>query len=69
MALCKNARQRDAIAEAKRLGVEVFINKKGELTFRYMNHPVCPIFATSTKRHDAGLALISWLRKVERILG
>lgn len=69
MALCKNARQRDAIAEAKRLGVEVFINKKGELTFRYLAHPVCPIFATSTKRHDAGLALVSWLRKVERILG
>lgn len=69
MALPKNARQRDAISEAKRLGVEVYINKKGELTFRHMNHPVCPIFATSTNRHDAGLALISWLRKVERILG
>jgi len=57
---------RDAIREGKRLGVEVYLNKKGEITFRALGHPVCPIYATNSARHDAGLGLICWLRRWEQ---
>jgi len=56
---------RDAIRHAREIGVEVYYNKKGEITFRALGHPVCPVYATNAARHDAGLGLISWLRRWE----
>lgn len=62
MNIHKNMSQREACGLAGRLGVRV-TKEKGELVFR---HPSFGVIRSHFGNHDAGLALVSALRKAAK---